>query len=282
MNAHAVGSHQRYTKRAISAAVSPEIVATWVDAGTAVADPAVAQYALGIADDLLILAQQLGAWISHAPELEEDLALGNIGLDLLGQARSLLTYAGSAWGKSEDDLAYFRDESEFRCRWLFELPNGDFGQTIARQLVASVVLRALFARLADSRDSTLAAISAKAVKEVEYHVDHAAQWVRRLGLGTAESNRRMQASLDFVWPYVDELFQPDPQAAGLDGIAVDPTTLRGDFEAVVPPLIEASGLQVPIVTPSTGGGRFGIHTEHLGRLLAELQVLARQHPGAVW
>ena len=282
-----VGSHQRYTKREASTAVSAETIEAGIESGATKADPAVAEYALGLGDDALILAQRLGEWISRAPELEEDMALGNIGLDLLGQARSLLTYAGSAWDKTEDDLAYFRDEAEFRSQWLFELPNGDFARTIARQLVASVYLRALYTALRDSADPMLAAIAAKAVKELDYHVDHATQWTRRLGLGTEESHRRMQAGIDFVWPYVGELFQTDPYAQALEaqgrtGVAVDPRTLREEFDLIVPSVIEDAGLTVPEIAPARGEGRNGLHSEHLGHLLAELQVLARQHPGASW
>lgn len=279
---HEMASHQRYTKRDTSAAITAEVIEQRILSGETTADPKVAQYTLGLADDALILAQRLGEWIGGAPELEEDMALGNIGLDLLGHARSLLTYAGSAWGKTEDDLAYFRDEAEFRSRWIFELPNGDFGQTIARQLVASVYLRSLYTVLAGSADATLAAIGAKAVKELDYHVDHALQWTRRLGRGTEHSNRRMQAGIDFVWPYVDELFEPDPLALDLDGTAVDPTTLRTEFDLIVQNAIDGAGLTVPSVVPALAAGRRGQHSEHLGRLLAEMQVLARQHPGASW
>ncbi len=161
----------------------------------AVASDDVAEYALWLGDDALILAQQLGWWISRAPELEEDVALGNIGLDLLGHARSLLHYAGTASGRTEDDLAYWRNEPEFRSAWLFEQPNGDFAHTIARQLLTSLYLSALYERLMASADPTLAAIAAKAVKEVAYHVDHAEQWMLRLAHGTEESRRRIIVAL---------------------------------------------------------------------------------------
>ena len=151
-------------------------------------DRAVAEYALGLGDDALILAQRLGEWIANAPEIEEDIALGNIALDLLGHARALLRYAGSALGRSEDELAYFRDESEFRCRQLFEQPNGDIAQTIARQLIASVYFDQLYRQLMSSADATLAAIAAKAVKEVDYHLDHSTQWLLRLCLGLEDES----------------------------------------------------------------------------------------------
>lgn len=262
----------------VSTAISAETIAA---AGTVAPEP-VAVYALGLGDDALILAQRLGEWISNGPELEEDIALGNIGLDLLGHARSLLTYAGSAWGKSEDDLAYFRTEPQFRNRQLFEQANGDFAYTIARQLFASAYFDALYRALAGSADATLAAIAAKASKEIDYHLDHSIQWVRRLGLGTTVSHERMQRGLDVMAPFVDELFAPDPATDGLEGIAVDPASLRAAFDDVVPRVITDAGLEVPTAPALRGGGRLGVHSEALGPLLAEMQVLARAHPGASW
>ena len=250
--------------------------------GTAAERTALTDYVLGLGDDALILAQRLGEWIAHGPEIEEDVALGNIGLDLLGHARSLLTYAGSAWGKSEDDLAYFRDESEFRCLQLFEQPNGDFAVTIARQLLASTYFVALYRALAGSQDPTLAAIAGKAVREVDYHLDHSVQWLLRLGLGTDESHRRMQRGLDAMWPFVDELFRPQPELDALAGIAVDPASLRGEFDATVPRLVTEAGLTLPKPVRARGGGRSGVHSEPFGPLLAQMQVLARAHPGATW
>ncbi len=250
---------------------------------TAVATPDVAEYALWLGDDALILAQQLGWWISRAPELEEDVALANIALDLLGHARSLLRYAGTASGRTEDDLAYFRNESEFRTAWLFQQPNGDFAHTIGRQFVASVYLDALYPRLAASSDDpTLAAIAAKAAKEVAYHRDHATQWVLRLAGGTDESRRRMIVALHDVWPYVDELFRDEPLIDALEGIAVRPSTLRADFDAVVDAVFAEAGLELPGGMISSGGGRRGSHFSTMGYLLAEMQVLARQHPEAKW
>ena len=227
-----------------------------------------------------MLAHRLGEWITNAPELEEDVALGNIGLDLLGHARSLLTYAGTAWDKSEDDLAYFRDEREFRSHQLFEQPNGDFAATIARQLIASVYFVELYRALSGSADATLAAIAAKAVKEVDYHVDHSVQWLQRLGLGTEYSHERMQAGLDAMWPFVDELFRADPFAAGLEGIAVDPRTLRPAFDAIVPRLIVDAGLEVPdALRRLAAAGAPASTPRRFGPMLAEMQVLARAHPG---
>lgn len=248
----------------------------------AIATADVAEYALWLGDDSLILAQQLGWWISRAPEIEEDIALGNIGLDLLGQARSLLHYAGTASGRSEDDLAYWRDEPEFRSAWLFEQPNGDFAHTIARQLLAAVYLEALYSRLVRSTDATLAAIAAKAVKEVAYHVDHAEQWMLRLALGTDESRRRITVALGDVWPYLDELFRDEPLIDRLPGIAVRPSELRAPVTDAVAGILTACELETPTVASAAGGGRSGRHSSYLGYLLAELQVLARQHPGASW
>lgn len=273
-------------------------------AATASAD--VAEYALWLGDDALILAQQLGGWIARAPELEEDVALGNIALDLLGHARSLLHYAGSgmparagagagsgvparagagtgtADGRSEDDLAFWRDEPEFRCAWIVEQPNGDFAQTIARQLVAATYMFELYSALRGSADATLAAVAAKSVKEVDYHRDHAIQWTLRLAGGTDESRRRMLRAIGDVWPYVDELFRDDPLIDRLEGIAVRPSTLRAGFDAVIDTVFAEAQIEVPRGFVSSGGGRHGIHSPNLGFILAEMQVLARRHPGATW
>jgi ring-1,2-phenylacetyl-CoA epoxidase subunit PaaC len=268
-------NHSNHT---ISTAITAESIA---DSSVVCPEP-VAEYALGLGDDSLVLAHRLGEWIANAPELEEDVALGNIGLDLLGHARSLLAYAGTAWDKSEDDLAYFRDESAFRCHQLFEQPNGDFAVTIARQLVASVYFAQLYRALSSSTDATRAAIAAKALKEVDYHVDHSEQWILRLGLGTEYSRERIQLGLRTMWPYVEELFREDRFAAGAGAAAVDPRTLRAGFDETVLAIIARAGLEVPEVSATTGGGRSGSHSEALGPMLAEMQVLARAHPGAIW
>jgi ring-1,2-phenylacetyl-CoA epoxidase subunit PaaC len=269
-----------------------ELSAELAGAGGRAASPDVAEYALWLGDDALILSQQLGAWIARAPELEEDVALGNIALDLLGHARSLLHYAGSgmparagagtADGRSEDDLAYWRDEPEFRCAWLFEQPNGDFAQTIARQLAASVYQFELYRALQASSDETLAAIAAKAVKEVDYHRDHAVQWTLRLAGGTEESRQRMLRAVADVWPYVDELFRDEPLIDRLEGVAVRPSSLRAPFDAVIDAVLAEASIDRPAGFVSSGGGRRGSHFPALGYLLAEMQVLARQHPGATW
>ncbi|GAA3294074.1 1,2-phenylacetyl-CoA epoxidase subunit PaaC [Arthrobacter citreus] len=244
----------------------------------------VAEYALRLGDDSLILAQRLAWWISRAPELEEDVALGNIGLDLLGHARSFLTYAGSATGRTEDDLAYWRREGEFRSAHLFEQPNGDFGRTISRQLVASFYFFELYTALLSSTDPTLAAIAAKAVKEVDYHRDHSVQWILRLAGGTGESRRRISRGLELVWPYAGELFDDDDavRALAANGIAPLPSALRTNFDSGIGAVLREAELEVPDVPAAPGGGRRGRHSEHLGYLLAEMQVLAREHPGASW
>lgn len=246
------------------------------------ASEAVARYALALGDDALMLGQRLAHWISRAPELEEDIALGNIALDLIGHARFFLTYAGTAWGKTEDDLAYFRDEEEFRSVRLAEQENGDFGQTIARQLIFSYYQYELYTELMKSEDPTLAAIAAKALKEVEYHQDHATAWALRLGIGTEEANRRVQEGLYYMWPYIDELFYDFEPVAELPGVAVVPSTLRARFEERLHATIAEAQLQVPDVSQARGGDRSGVMSEHRGHILTELQVLARAHPGATW
>lgn len=258
------------------------IVAEDIAASGVQASEEVARYALALGDDALMLGQRLAHWISRAPELEEDIALGNIALDLIGHARFFLTYAGTAWGKTEDDLAYFRDEEEFRSARLPEQENGDFGQTIARQLIFSYYQYELYSALVKSEDPTLAAIAAKALKEVAYHQDHATAWALRLGIGTEESNRRMQEGLYYMWPYIDELFYDFEDAAALPGVAVLPSTLRENFETRLHSIIEEAQLQVPDVPQARGGDRSGQFSEARGHILTELQVLARAHPGATW
>ena len=242
----------------------------------------VAQYALTLGDDALILAQRMSHWISRAPELEEDVALGNIALDVLGHARSFLTYAGLAWDKTEDDLAYWREEEEFTSLWIVEQPNGHFGVTIIRQLIVSIFQNLLYKQLTESKDETLAAISAKAVKEVDYHRDHAIQWTIRLGQGTKESAAKMRHALEILWPYVDEMFRDEEVHQNLQGIAVLPSTLRSAWEEEITGVLDAAGLEIPATGQAMAYGRRGEHSEHLGYLLAEMQVLARKHPGASW
>lgn len=257
--------------------------------------PALARYVVGLGDDTLVLAQRCGEWITRAPQLEEDVALANIGLDLLGQARSLLTYASTVEGagRDEDDLAYLRDERDFLNVQLVELENGDFAVSMARLLVFSTYQLELYRRLVSSSDETLAAIAAKAVKEVDYHRDHATEWVLRLGDGTDTSHERMQAGLQTVWPYVDELFTttsrfstesapwPEPSLVS-SGAAVDPAVLREPTMDYVQQVLDEATLVPPDVSWTATGGRQGIHSTPMGHLLAELQHIHRSHPGARW
>ena len=247
----------------------------------------VAAYCLGLGDDALVYAQRLGEWISRAPQIEEDMALGNVGLDLLGQARALLTHAGEldGSGRSEDDLAYFRDEREFRNVHLVEQPRGDFGFEMARLLWFASYQCELYARLTTSSDPVLAGVAEKAVKETTYHRDHAEQWVVRLGDGTDESHRRMQDALVAVSPYVAELFDDDAVsvAAAEAGVGVLPSTLREPVLERVTQVVELGTLTVPEQSRwRSRGGREGIHSQVMGYLLAEMQHIARSHPGATW
>jgi len=269
-----------------------------VTAGTSVTqDAALFRYVLALADDALIAAQRMGEWIASAPQLEEDVALGNIALDLLGQARSLLTYAGKVEVRfdedetavrDEDGFAYFRDERDFLNVQLLERPYGrdgsDFAVTTARMLLFSTYQMHLYSRLQTSTDPTLAAVAAKAVKEVDYHRDHATMWVLRLGDGTEESRARMQAGLDAEWPYAHELFDGAHIHPALleTGVAADPELLADPWRRGVTEVISQATLTLPDVRPAVTGGRRGIHTEQMGYLLAEMQHLARSHPGATW
>ncbi len=232
---------------------------------------ALAAACLALGDDALVLAQRLAQWCTRAPELEEEVALANIGLDLLGQARMLYARAGQAdgSGRGEDAYAYFRDPAEFRNVRLAELPNGDFAVSIARLLVLSAWRLALFERLAGSPDPVLAAVAAKGVKELAYHRLYAAEWAVRLGDGTAESHRRMQAGLDLVAPWLDELFAAEPG-------------LEPEVGAVLRQVTDAAGLVLRTAAAEPGSGRDGQHTEHLAPLLAELQSVARADPEATW
>jgi ring-1,2-phenylacetyl-CoA epoxidase subunit PaaC len=244
------------------------------------------RYPLALGDDALVLAQRLCEWATRAPVIEEDVALMNIALDLLGQARALLSHAGAeeGEGRDEDDLAYLREEREFTNLQICELPNGDFAQTMARQLLFSSYQYELYGSLASSADAQLAAIAAKALKEVAYHRDHAASWVVRLGDGTEESHGRMAAGLEATWPYAGEMFEPVPSFESLvaAGVAADPPALRGPWEEYVSGVLAEATLERPETTFAPTGGRNGLHTEAFGYLLAELQHLHRAYPGARW
>ena len=253
---------------------------------TPVTPALVSGYALALGDDALILSQRCAEWVTRAPELEEDVALANIGLDLLGQARMLLGYAAEVEGegRTEDDLAYQRAERQFTNVQLCEVPNDDFAVSMARLLIFSSYAGELYPRLTESTDASLAAIANKAAKEVAYHVDHASLWVRRLGDGTEVSHGRMQRGLERVWPYVAELFDDSWLAPTLIDrhVAVRPSSLRATTMGTIEHVITEATLTVPADPAVPGGGRFGLHTEDFGYLLAEFQHLARSHPGATW
>jgi ring-1,2-phenylacetyl-CoA epoxidase subunit PaaC len=259
-----------------------------------------AAYSLMLGDDALVYSHRLSEWCSRAPDLEEDIALANIALDLLGQARHLLARAGAADPAvvpslpegspvpPEDALAFFRDDRELRNVRLVEGDNGDFAVTIARLLLFSTWRLALLERLAHSRDQVLAAVAAKAVKEVTYHRDYAGRWFLTLARGTDESRSRLLAALVQVWRFADELFVPTAaeQRLAEAGVAVDPATVRDEVGAVLQHVFDTSGVEVPSVPqvgPVAGGrGRDGRHTEELSHLLAEMQSVARAHPMGRW
>jgi ring-1,2-phenylacetyl-CoA epoxidase subunit PaaC len=256
-----------------------------VSRGDAVTTP-LFDYALRLADDALLLGHRLSEWCGRAPTLEEDLALANIGLDLIGQARQLYAYAGEVegTGRDEDRLAYLRQDREYRNLLLVELPNGDFAFTIVRQLLHAAFMVPFWERLQASRDQILAAIAARSLKEARYHLRHAAEWVIRLGDGTEESRDRAGAALDELWPWTGELFEQDAAERALveAGIAVDRVALRPAWDATVDEVLAEATLARPPDGWMQTGGRRGLHTEHLGYLLAELQHLQRSHPGATW
>lgn len=251
---------------------------------------ALATYCLMLGDDALVLSHRLQEWVARSPELEDDVAVANVALDLLGQARLLLARAGKADGtdRDEDAFAFLRPDTEFSNVRLVEAPDVDFAFAMARLLVFSTWRLALLQGLVGSRDPVLAAIAEKGVKEVAYHRDYAAGWVVRLGDGTDESRRRMVAALGGIWPLVEELFAASEveRAMAEQGIGVDPATLRPQFDEVLTTVLGAATLAVPDAAPfgAVAGrrGREGVHTEHLGYLLAEMQSVARAYPGATW
>jgi ring-1,2-phenylacetyl-CoA epoxidase subunit PaaC len=238
------------------------------------------------ADDALILGHRLSEWCGHAPLVEEDIALANIALDLIGQGRSLYDYAARVEGSglSEDHFAYRREQHQYRNCLLVEQPNGDFAATIVRQVLFSAFMDLYWREMMKSRDETLAAIAAKAEKETAYHLRHSAEWLIRLGDGTEESNARAQAALDEFWPYTAELFATDETERSLAGsdIAPDSSSLQEPWQKRIEPIMREATLNIPNATWMQSGGRSGRHTEHLGYILADLQFLQRAHPEAVW
>jgi len=251
-------------------------------------------YLLRLGDNALVLCQRLGGWVGKGPVLEEDIASTNVGLDLLGQARLWLTYAGEVearnggQGRTEDQLAYFRESNEFRNLLLVEQPNGNYADTIARQFLFDQWHVLLLGQLTLSRDERVAGIAAKAVKEVRYHVERSSGWVIRLGDGTELSHARMQAAIDASWMYTGEMFAVDAAERCLvdAGIAADAAALHAPWIAAVQSVFAEATLAVPADTWSQGnggrGGKQGVHTEHLSRMLAEMQVLPRTYPDARW
>jgi ring-1,2-phenylacetyl-CoA epoxidase subunit PaaC len=248
---------------------------------------ALATYCLMLGDDALVLSHRLQQWVTRAPEIEDELAIANIALDLLGQARLLLTRAAlvEGRGRDEDALAYLREPAEFRNVRLVEPADPDFAHLIVRLLVFATWRLALLDRLTASRDPILAAIAAKGVKEVTYHREYAAQWVVRLGDGTAESHRRMAAAVAAVWPQIAELYRTHPieRDLAVAGVAVDPSSLPPEVEAVLAQVLAEATLVAPKIDPAeTDGGRDGVHTPELAGVLDEMQAVARALPGAVW
>ena len=244
----------------------------------AVTETPLVRLALARADDALILGHRLSEWAGHAPMLEEDLALSNIALDLLGQARALYAIVAEETGHDEDELAYRRDERGFRNLLLVEQPNGDFAVTIVRQFLYAAFIDPWWRAMTASSEPRLAAIAAKAEKETAYHLRHAAEWVIRLGDGTPESHRRCAAALERLWPLTAELFEPITDAA----FDHPPPTLRPAWDTAIATILARATLPQPAPGWPQTGGRDGRHSEHLGHLLAELQHVARSHPGAVW
>jgi len=244
------------------------------------------EYVLRLGDSPLVLAQQLGGLIAQAPTMEEDVALANVSLDLLGQARALLSFAGEleGRGRDENDLAYFRESHEFHNLLLVEQPNGDFAQTQLRQFLYDAFAIELWTQLQRSSDATLAAVAGKAVKETAYHVRRSADWVIRLGDGTEESARRLHAALANLWMFTGELFLTDAvdDAMAEQGVAPLASRLEPAWRTRVESVFTDARLDVPETAWPQRGGKLGRHTEHLGHLLAEMQVLPRTHPGARW
>jgi ring-1,2-phenylacetyl-CoA epoxidase subunit PaaC len=243
-------------------------------------------YALCVGDTSLILAQRLGEWVGHAPALEEDLALANIGLDLLGQARYLLTHAAelAGGGRSEDDLAFLRDPQDFLNLSLVEQPNGDFGQTIVRQFLIDAWQLELFERLQHSSEPKFAELAAKAIKETRYHFRFSSGWLVRLGDGTEESHQRVQTALDALWRFTHEMFVASPaeQGAVALGVAPDPASLAAGWSGRVDEVLKEATLRRPADVAYAWHGKRGQHGEHLSRLLAEMQFMQRTYRGAQW
>ena len=253
---------------------------------SALAETPLVLFCLRRADDALVLGHRLSQWCGHAPTMEEDMAMANIGLDLIGQARSLYQYAAEREGgaRTEDDLAYLRDAPQYRNVLLVEQPNGDFARTMMRQFLYSASADPWWRAMMASKDATLAAIAAKSEKESAYHLRHASEWIIRLGDGTDESARRIAEARDDLLPFVGELFEADFDERELidSGVAIDPASVRETFDATVAEVFARAKLGDGAIGWSHSGGRSGRHTEHLGTMLAEMQHLQRAYPGTTW
>ena len=255
-------------------------------ASISVSETPLVLYALRRADDALILGHRLSEWCGHAPMLEEDMALSNIALDLLGQARELYSYAArvEGSGNDEDKLAYLRDVRQYRNLLLLEQPNGDFARTLVRQFFYSAFADLYWRAMMTSGDATFSAIAAKSEKESAYHLRHSSEWMVRLGDGTAESHARAQTAIDDLWAFTGEMFEVDGSERALidAGVAVDPLTLRPQWLKTVSDIVGEATLALPKNDWMQQGGRDGRHSEHLGHLLSELQSMQRTFPGVTW
>lgn len=244
------------------------------------------QYLLRLGDDRLVLGHRLSEWCGHGPILEEDIALANIALDLIGQATLYLKLAGETEGKgrSEDDLAYFRDAIDYRNVQIVELPKGDYAFTIVRQFFFDVFNYHVLEQVQSGKHSELAGIAAKGFKEARYHVRHSSEWVLRLGDGTDESHERAQRAVNELWRFTGEMFQADDvdRQMAADGIGADLAAIKPKWEGIVTDVLRRATLAIPNDPPAMTGGRRGRHTEALGKMLSEMQIVARSHPGAAW
>ncbi len=244
------------------------------------------EYLLRLGDDSLIIGHRLSEWCGHGPILEEDIAVTNLSLDFIGQATSIFSYAGEVEGKgrSADDLAFLRFDREYRNLLLVEQPNGDFGMTMMRQFLFDSYRKPLFEKLSSSKDETIAAIAAKSLKETKYHLKHSSEWIIRLGDGTEESHNRVQDSLDTLWRYTSELFYTDAVDSELESSGVIPSMegIKDEWTSYVNDVLNEATLSVPSNNWKQEGGRNGMHSEHLGYILAELQYMQRAYPGMEW
>ncbi|MEH6580060.1 MAG: 1,2-phenylacetyl-CoA epoxidase subunit PaaC [Amphritea sp.] len=244
------------------------------------------EYATRLGDDSVVLGHRISEWVSYGPFLEEDIAYGNVALDYIGRARMFYTYAAELAddGRTEDDFAYMRSDRDYRNLLLLEIPRGDFAYSQVRQLFADVYYSLVLPKLLQSKDETLSAIAAKAIKETKYHLRRSRDWVLRLGDGTQESHKRTQKAVDQLWGYTHELFDMDKteQLLADNGIGVDVSVLRGEWHKRVSEILNDATLTIPEDGWAVRGGRTGYHTENLGHMLTEMQIVHRSHPGCEW